>query len=455
MSEANKAVLLGADRGVAVAAVGEGFDVAFDYDRELVRRMQEVEGAKFNTTEGVWNVPLASEEALLKAVTGMRYENEAISHDKAQMMILASKTAVERQTQNGAAELVDPKVSDYIKAGTSYSGEIINVNGRFAAQLTGFGKENGAAFVVIHRLANLRDPVFKGDNARIKYNDKGLGEVGDRNKEKSADEISREFDETLGQRIDGVTVAATNGKFIVSFPFNQTMRQRLERVDKVEFKSEDKVFEVPAVNREYLVRAVSDMRNEFVADQKERAVLTQQAALKVDGPSVRDAFTKDDFSHSGQVMSVSDRYVLQHGGKDDFKLHRRDSLDLTPAVGENVKISYNKGRGTVDSKSQEQSKEAAGVPSLPNLGDVEQKAQALLESGKAPSTGLFIGKITGIDKERGLVYQSMGRGASEVHLAKSLSRVPEVGEVATIKFNKGVGAVADRQQENTKSIARS
>lgn len=452
MADSKNGKLLGVDREVAVVAIQDGFEVAFDFDRALVKHMHDVPDAAFDKESGAWVVPQRSEEALIKAVAAMRFESAAIAQDKVRIMELAQKTASTLQVNSGVA----PQVSDYRKPGESYSGQIVNVNGHFAAQLTGFGAKDGAAFVTVHRTSDLMAPVMKGDDVRIKYDDKNMGVVVDRTQSKSAAE---KFDVALGQRVDGVTVAVVGDKLTVAFDFNPALANRLQRVDGVEFNKADKVYEVPATNKEFVVRAVGDMRREFVLDAQERAGLVDLAGQKMDGARVQNAFTKDGFSYSGEILGVGNRYALQYAGKDEFKLHRRDSLENDEVLksGAAVKITYNKGRGFVDVKSLGQ---AADAPEVSANGKVfgvtvdTKKVQSLLDGGKGPDTGVFMGKVVGVDADRGLVYQSQGRGAGAVHLASSLSRLPDVGEMATIKFKDGKGVVADRAQEQAKDRGR-
>jgi outer membrane lipoprotein SlyB len=68
------------------------------------------------------------------------------------------------------------------------------------------------------------------------------------------------------------------------------------------------------------------------------------------------------------------------------------------------------------------------------------KVADMLEHG-APDHGSYTGKVVGIDRENGLLYQSSGRGAGIVHDLGSLSMVPEVGENITIRFNGGRGTI--------------
>jgi len=361
MSEVQKE-LLGSNSGVAVVQDGEKFQVAFAIDRELVRRVKEVTGAAFDKDQGVWTVPVSEQETLTKSIEGMRFESIAIDRDRAAIENLAYDSAVILMGAHGAEQGVEAKIAPAFTKEPSV-GEIINVNGRFAAQLTGFGKENGAAFISIHRVADLKEPVMKGDKVRIAYGEHGLADVSDRSHVKTMDELRKEFNANIGKEFHGVTVttAENNHDLMVSFGYNPEMKERLQRIADVTFEKSANAFVVPGHLVDNLVRAVSDMRREFVADTQERAQLISLAETKMDGAHVSNAFTKDGLGHYGKVVDVSERYVLQHGGKNEFKLHRRDALDHKDVQkDQSLKITYDKGRGKVEDRNKEREKDSLG-----------------------------------------------------------------------------------------------
>lgn len=380
MAEVAKVVELGEAGGVAIAAVAAGYEVKFKFDRhvdnaayqgpgqdeiksitydpQLVKMMRTIEGAAFDKNSGVWAVPEASAEALANMAVRLRAEIKAIAVDRDSIFDLAGMSAEAKQKENKSDSKALPRVSDYLAKGESHNGEIINANGRFAAQFTGFGKDDGAAFVTVHRTAALDKPLMKGDVVGIKYADNGLGAVTDRSQVKSMDEMLSEFDGTLGTEHSGVTVTVAD-KFLVAFDFNPVMKSRIQRIADVEFDKVANAFSVPLDAKEFVVRAVADMRNEFVADGKEVIAMKAIAETKIDGAKVYPAFTKDGQEHFGAVLEVGDRYVLQKGGIDQFKLHHRESLDVkTVEKGQNLLVKYNKGIGAVTdlTKQKEQSK---------------------------------------------------------------------------------------------------
>lgn len=338
----------GTERGVDVESTEQGFAVRFEFDREMVDRLRRVDGVAFN--DGAWHVPAAVEAALGKAVKDMRFMHEAIAKDRTEIFELATASAVAAQVAQGHGE-VPPKVGDFHRPGTSSSGEIVNVNSRFAAQLTGFGKENGAAFVSVHRLANLDNPmIMKGDDVRISYDERGKGSVIARSPQ--AQSVA------MGEKVDGVKIEEKGDQLVVSFDFNPALETRLRRVAGVEFDKEANVFLVPDENRPFVLRAVADMRKEFVAQQAEKAALVEMAQAKVDNAVVRDAFTKDGQRHVGPMVGETERYMLQSVGQGQFKLHRRESLEGdTPVVGHMLDVAYQKGRGTVKDNTLEKARE--------------------------------------------------------------------------------------------------
>lgn len=346
-------------KSVEVRSSETGFIVEFPYDRDLVNKINKVPGASFDKEAQAWSIPKSSEAELDKVVDSMHFEFKAIERDREAITELAKASASDRMKDYGTEAGIAAQLSDYHKAGGNHSGEILNVNGRFAAQLTGFGKENGAAFVSIHRISDLSEPVYKGDDVRIKYNNNGIGEVFDRRQVKSAEDLAKDFDATLGNSMDGVLVSLVGDKYQVAFDYNPDLQHRLQRVAGVEFNKEASAWEVPVSVKDFVVKAVSDMRKEFLADENERTTLTAVAEQKLDGAKVRDAFTKDGLSHYGKAIADSDRYVLQHGGQNEFKLHRKSALDQTVTPGQNLKITYEKGRGAVEDRKQEKEKSVA------------------------------------------------------------------------------------------------
>lgn len=75
----------------------------------------------------------------------------------------------------------------------------------------------------------------------------------------------------------------------------------------------------------------------------------------------------------------------------------------------------------------------------------KSQVATVLEHG-APDHGTFTGKVVGVDREAGLLFQSTGRGAGVVHELASLSKVPDIGSDMTVRFNNGYGLVSEREQ---------
>lgn len=384
MAESFKDVELGEIGGVTIVAVAAGYEVKFKFDRhednaahqgpgqdeiksltydpQLVKMMRTVEGADFDNASGAWMVPKASQESLAVMATRLRAEIKAIAVDRDNIFDLAGMTAETKQRDHKSNSTAIPQVSDFLAAGESHNGEIINSNGRFVAQFKSFGAKDGAAFVTVHRTAALDRSAFgnknleKGDIVGIKYNEKMVGVVTNRSHIKTMEQMQSEFDAAIGKQHLGVTVTVAD-KFSVAFDFNPVMKARLQRIADVDFDKETKTFSVPLDAKEFIVRAVADMRNEFVADGKEIAAMKVYAESKIDGANVVRARVEEGFAHSGFVRDVGERYVLQSGGMNKFNLHHRASLDnKNPEIGSDVTIKYKGGFGAVVDKQKEQDK---------------------------------------------------------------------------------------------------
>ena len=338
---------LGSVDGVTVVETETGYAVAFAYDRDLVKFMRSVPGTQFDRNEELYEVPAASMDALEKAVTAMRTGFHFLGASLENIKLLASTTGYQAQRENGAQSTVAARVSDYIEPGKFYGGEILHVNGHYAAQLTGFGKDDGAAFVAIHRLAQLdNQKLMKGENVGIKYDSKFSGAVSDLSRHKSAAELDADFLSQQGKVIDGVMLTDRGSHIGLEFELNPAMLSRLKRVDGAKFNYDDKVWEIPSDKSSFALRAAHDMRAEYVADAKEVVTMKAAAESKIDGAKVFKAFTKDGQEHFGVIIAVGDRYALQKGGQDRFSLHHLAALTEKPVVGQSLAIKYNKGVGT-------------------------------------------------------------------------------------------------------------
>jgi hypothetical protein len=324
------------------------FDIKFPYDRALMRRIWNIPGAELNEATKTWQIPLNQYDALSETLGKMRQEIKHIATDAADIRNHAEQTARKLMQTNGVDVSVNPKISDYRNTNKATLGEIINVNGHFAAQLTGYGQQDGAAFVAIHRLADLDQPLFKGDNVAITYDSKGRGKVAERSKP-----LTEQLDESMGKYVDGIKVLEQDGKYKIAFDYNPVVQHRLQRIDGVELNRDEKVWEVGTDKKVFVARAVNDMRKEIVADHADREQIEKMANEKIDGAKVKDAFIKDGQSYAGQVLAKNDRYVLQHSGREYAVAHRVSSLTNVPEVGQSVKVTYQQGRGQVVDKSQQ------------------------------------------------------------------------------------------------------
>lgn len=334
---------------VAVSMEGGYFHIAFPYNPDLVSLLHAAKlDASFDKPAGVWKIPAGEGVAVRvdEVVAKLREETLRNDLDREDIFELASNSAAEKMSGRGVTAAV-PQVSDFHEKDRIYAGEIINANGRYVAQLTGYGKEDGAAFVSIHRKTELSDEVFKGDRVAIAYDEKGRGQVEHRQN------AQERFDESLGKSVDGVKVTEANGVYRVEFDFNPVLADRLRRVDGAEFNREGMAWEVGVDKKEFVARAVRDMRKEYLADEADRAQISAVASEKIDGAKVKDAFTREGQAYTGKVLAVNDRYVLQHTGKEHVALHKAGALNEIPEAGRDVRVRYEaRGKGRVETRDR-------------------------------------------------------------------------------------------------------
>ena len=345
---------LGSADGVSVNTVDGGFAVSFPFDRQLSGMMDRVLNAVFNKESKTYAVPSGSAVQLAKVVGAMRVENRAIEAEFKSIKALANLTGLNAQKDHGTAIGAIPQISAFIDPGKAYRGEIVNANSRFVAQFSGFGKQDSAAFLTIHRLASLdNDRLLKGDKVCIVYDSKFRGAVSDLSRNMSAAELEADYESNQGQKVDGVTVSDRGHKIGIAFEINPNMVSRIRRVEGAAFNKDDKMWEIPKTKQEFALFAVQDLRNEFVADAKDVDELHRVAESKIDGAKVWPAFTRDGQEYFGTVLAVGNRYALQKSGRENFTLHHLSALDQEPIKGHNLEIQYKKGVGMVHDKDQQ------------------------------------------------------------------------------------------------------
>ncbi len=351
--------MIGNGSGIYVGKTDKGFEVAFEYDRELSAMLAQVHGAVFDKTEKSYSVPFSSEQQLTTVIAAMRKEVGLVADDLAAITELATNTALQSQSEAGVEPDVVPQISSFIEPGKVYRGTIVNANTRFVAQETGVGKQDGAAFVQIHRLADLPSAgLFKGDSVAVTYDDKFLGEAKPYVRTKPVDVMMGELEANNGQEVDGVVVTDLGDKIGIGFNFNAAMAARIRRLDGAAFNKDEKVWEVPKEVLPFALYAIEDIRKMAVLDAQDVAELTAVAGAKIDNPKIYQADTRHGANHYGVVVEVGQRFALQSSGRGTFNLHHLSLLDQVPVKGQDVKVEYKDGRGAVLGKQQER---GAGV----------------------------------------------------------------------------------------------
>lgn len=337
------APLVGDLDGVAVTLDKSRYSVHAPYNPRIASLLRAVTGASFNREAGAWNVPLEQYDALSAALPAARAEN--VEDSRARLGIAErAKGVLQAMTDAPIA------IGEFHPRDVTLYGTIVSVNGRYAAQHTG-SDDRGQARVVIHRLDDLQEPVFNGERVGITYGGRGRANV------EPVVNANQSFADSLGQTHEGVKVVATNDSYVVSFDYSPALSERIQRIDGAAYDRESKSWVVPSDKKEFLARAVRDMRAEYAADKADRHDAEQLASQKVDGANVRAAYTADGQAYAGRVVGVAGRYVVQHTGREFMALHRASALDVKPSVGADVKIVYDRGRGRVTERTKDKAQE--------------------------------------------------------------------------------------------------
>jgi hypothetical protein len=325
------------------------YEVALPFHRDVTRELRKVPGAQFVADKKVWSVPLEARGALISAL-----------EESAQTLIRDEHAKVSLQGQ--LAELyagdvgVDLKVSDYHRKNWISQGEIVAANGYYAAQMT--GQSQGEVRILIHQQTALNRQVFVGDDVGIKYNEKGVAAVLNR------EELLAEFAEmthdklfsTLGDKIDGITVnKLPDGSMLVDIDHRNSSRAAaalhrmdkfLEKGEKVAFDPQLKGFVVPAAALAapgadvVFAKAVADGRREIREDNAARAEVLSVALAKLVGAKVSFPIPKAPEWQEGTILFVNDRYALQASGREFMKVHDLRNLAQQPVEGQVARISY-------------------------------------------------------------------------------------------------------------------
>lgn len=159
--------------------------------------------------------------------------------------------------------------------------------------------------------------------------------------------------------------------------------------------------------------------------------------LTLENPSTRQLSTITQAGSS--AFRPGDRvFVIQSGNSS--RVVPDQSMEQTQHRGEQ-RGSDNREHGAPDEFVD---RTAQGVMKTGRMMGVQLDARQvgqMMESGMASRSGVFVGKVVGVDADAGLVYQDVGRGQGMVYPANALSRTPMVGEMMTVKVRDGFGSV--------------
>lgn len=157
----------------------------------------------------------------------------------------------------------------------------------------------------------------------------------------------------------GKSIEATGSDELLQRIAEITLRNRLdmdftnaemqERVRKIQ-----EVVDVEHPTRQEVLQKKDDASSQkqeipsslVLDEEREIQQLVEIARKKMDNAQVKLAFTQDGIRTYGRVFGVTERFVLQHTGKNEFCIHRKDDLVGTKIeVSRNLRVIYENGKG--------------------------------------------------------------------------------------------------------------
>lgn len=352
----------GARNGVAVIERDEGGFLVQTPFCAGISNLLAGAGAVFDRAEAGWRVPqdgVSRLEAVLPEVYRIAGELQEAQLDA---RTRAAQFASEIAQREGRGVVGAPQFRDFMEKERAIVGPVVAVNPYVAVQLTGFGADDGAPFLRVHNVDNIRsgaELLRLGETVSVIYDQKLRADVT----EAQVSNARERLEKSLGETVDGVRVDVEPDKAIVRFEYNEPLQYRLRRgLDTVRFEKASGGYSVALPSAEEqrsealdeLARTVSGMRREFVAQSRERDQIAASLAEWMDKPPVLTAaFTRDGASTSGTVVALTDRFVAQTAGPGNVVLHHRGALVREGSTGEGlalherVEVSYSGGRGLV------------------------------------------------------------------------------------------------------------
>ena len=129
-----------------------------------------------------------------------------------------------------------------------------------------------------------------------------------------------------------------------------------ERVKEVRERMQAEVIRQKTKEAERRARQEAIPSKSVLDEEKEMQLLRELARVQMDNAEVKSAVSQNGTRTYGTVSGVTDRFVLQHIGKNEFRIHWKEHLnEKNIEVGQNLRIMYRDGKGIVEDRRQEKS----------------------------------------------------------------------------------------------------
>ncbi|CAG0973448.1 hypothetical protein RHDC4_01422 [Rhodocyclaceae bacterium] len=336
-------MMAGAD-GVTVFQEGKDFGVGFTFSNTMVGKMKGVPGAEFDREGGHWRVPASSVEALMGAVEDMRD--------------FSRNGGVQVKDLAGGAKLV---IFDYNKAVSQIIGPVAGAE--FKKDVGGWVVPGDSKALVAEQgqssYFDLAINKMRGMVTEISQAHESIKNLAAEHAKGKNLKPGIHYPET-DQSYTGPIINA-NGHYAAQLTGIEDQKgvmfltiHEQAALGKEVLKGDDLRIDYRP-DRSVQVRTTEVFRQQ----QAERQKLEQVAAEKMDGAKVFNASTKDNKHYVGDVVEMTDHFVLQKSNRDGFTIHDRSKLKGNVVKGENLDVKYENGVGKVHEKAK--GKELAGA----------------------------------------------------------------------------------------------
>lgn len=169
-------------------------------------------------------------------------------------------------------------------------------------------------------------------------------------KKKELETVAKIINQPLDGNACGVNVETKDNNYHVSFPYKRELIVAMKSIEGASFDKAQKAWTVPVTNYDAVKAGVENLRGLNDKLEFDHTVAVEAAKMKIAEVTVKDAFTRDNTRTTGEVIAITDHYVVQQTGKDKAVVHEKAALSAVPSIGQKPSLFYAKGLGLVQER---------------------------------------------------------------------------------------------------------